>query len=86
MAERKVEFHESLLNNITITPISYYKNIKISPQGGSNITISTTSQISTIEIPGNNVVNFSKMSINFTLGPLLGAEDLVRYINISYCP
>lgn len=86
MAEKKVEFQESLINNMSINPVSYYKNIKISPQGGSNVTISTSTQISTIEIPGNNVVNFSKMAINFTLGAVAGIADLVRYINTSYCP
>lgn len=86
MVEKSVQIQKELDKSIIIQPISYYKNYKITCDGGTSVTIGASSQTSTFKIPSNNVLNFSKMSINFNMAAIANVANMLKFIHTSFCP
>lgn len=59
---------EELQTKLQSTINSHLKNYRISPTSGNPSTFTTSSQTTVFEIPGDNVFNPSRMSLNFKRG------------------
>lgn len=73
-----IDTQEELQTKLKSTINSHLKNYRISPTSGNPSTFLTSSQTTVFEIPGDNVWNASRMSLNFTRGSV---SSLASYYN-----
>ena len=81
-----IDTQEELQTKLKTTINSHLKNYRISPTSGMPTVFTTSSQTTVFEIPGDNVFNPSRMSLNFTRGEIALLGSYYNCVPNFYIP